>query len=153
MDTRLTASRTATPPDPASIETDQQSTDLIKRWSTAGRPVAIVSPMVSVKADTPGHAMTGTTTAQDVTHIVNPDLANLLLPAHVFITNPEISYRLLLADYLRRQQQTTGHNGSSAPSASGGEPLMSNPAATNDTERSDLLVTSVIDLPPRCNIL
>ncbi|WBA81764.1 hypothetical protein [Endozoicomonas sp. GU-1] len=134
MDTRLTASRTATPPDPASIGTDQQSTDLIKRWSTAGRPVAIVSPMVSVKADTPVHAMTGTTTAQDVT------------------IDQETAYRWLLAAFRMSEQQTTGHNESSAPSASGGELLMSNPAATNDTE-SDLLVTSVIDLPPRCNIL
>ncbi|WP_422444500.1 MULTISPECIES: hypothetical protein [unclassified Endozoicomonas] len=135
MDTRLTASRTATPPDPASIGTDQQSTDLIKRWSTAGRPVAIVRPLVSVKADTPVHAMTGTTTALDVT------------------IDHETAYRWVLTALRMSEQRATGYNGSSAPSASGGEPLMSNPAAINDTERSDLLVTSVIDLPPRCNIL
>ncbi|MBO9493728.1 hypothetical protein J7438_06465 [Thalassotalea sp. G20_0] len=142
MDTsnQLNASRKATSLNPESTGTDQQSTDLIKRWSTAGRPVAIVRPQVSVKADTPVHAMTGPTTAQDVTHIINPDLPYFPQGATI---DPEMAYRFLLAI----------DNESSAPSASGGEPLISNPASTNDTERSDLLITSMTDLPPRCNIL
>ncbi|WP_257284893.1 hypothetical protein [Endozoicomonas sp. SESOKO1] len=84
MDTSnpFTASKTTTSFTPASTDTDQQSTDLIKRWSTAGRPVAIVRPQVSVRADTP---------------IINPDLAHLLLPPRDVIINPETALRFLRA--------------------------------------------------------
>ncbi|WP_257264566.1 hypothetical protein [Endozoicomonas sp. ONNA2] len=60
MDTSnpLTVSKAATSLGPASIGTDQQSTDPNKRGSTAGRPVETVSPQASIKADTPVQLIT-----------------------------------------------------------------------------------------------
>ncbi|WP_422444502.1 MULTISPECIES: hypothetical protein [unclassified Endozoicomonas] len=147
MDTsnQLTASRTATPPDPASIGTDQQSTGLNNRGSAAGRPVETVSPQASVKADTPVQEITVTTTAQDVTHAINPDRALLHRPAQDDIIDQETAYCYVLVAHRRYQQQETGHNGSSAPSANGGEPLMSNPASTNDTEQPELELSDLLE--------
>lgn len=124
MDTsnQFTASKTATSLNPASIETDQHITGLNIRGFAAGRPVETVSPQASVKTDTPVQEMTGTTTAQDISHIIIPE-AFLSLP-----TMP---------------QATTG-NRSSAHSATGGEPLMSIPASINDTEQAECELSDLL---------
>ena len=119
MDTsnQFTASKTAASLNPASIGTDQQSAGLHKRGTAAGRSLETVSPQASVISDTPVQEITGTITAIEVNPSIPPDLRWLFFPAI-----PEA---------------TTGHNGSSAHSASGGEPLISNPASINDTEQAE----------------
>ncbi|USE36683.1 hypothetical protein [Endozoicomonas sp. SCSIO W0465] len=127
MDTnnQSTASRAAASFNPANIETNQESTSLNRRSSTAGRPVAIVAPQASVKADT---------SFQEVSEPQQ----------HMRVATPSTRDQA----YLPRQRtpEATTRTIASDQSASIEEPVMGSPASLSDAEQLQSLTNWMSDL-------